>query len=371
MSHTPKDCLLLIGSYAKQTDPGIYTVRYAADPPKSDRDHAPEAPTFEAPTFTVIDHVRGIVNPSYLALHPAKNRLYVASESLDHSGSLAVYERNPLTGDLVSRQSQPVKDASPCYVTTDRSARCLLSANYLGGSITVCTLADNGMVTRKTQEIYHTGHGIRMDRQEAAHPHAVAIDAANRFALVPDLGIDEIVTYELSISQSSLTKVGSHRAVAGSGPRLFLFHPERAAGYAIFELNNTIEVFDYDPERGSLQVRQSISTLPSDFSGTNTAAHVALSADARFLYASNRGHDSIVVYEVHPDNGTLHPIQWIHTEGSTPRHFAIMPDGLTLIVANQDSNTLVALAIDPHTGLLRSTGAHLAIAQPSCVAVVE
>lgn len=364
--------LQLIGSYAKETEPSIHSVRYI--PPT-----VGESQNLDS-TLQVIHSVSQIVNPSYVTLHPTLPRVYVASEQLDDSGSLAVYELDPTHGTLTYRHSQTIADASPCFVTVDATGRYLLSANYLGGSITLCTLDEDGGISSKVQEIFHTGFGPRSDRQESAHPHAITFDAHNRFALVTDLGTDEMVIYQLDTIKSQLTRIHAYHFTPGSGPRLFLFHPNNnEIGYAICELNNTIVAFHYEPADGSLQPTQTVSTLPEDWSPTvetphveiNTASHLAFSPDARFLYASNRGHDSLVVFAIEQTGGSLRAIQWISTEGHTPRHFAITKDGLSLFVANQDTNSVVVFAIDKTTGLLHATGTHLTVASPSCVTIVQ
>ncbi len=368
MTHPYTNYLLLIGSYAKETDQSIHSVRYT--PPS-----AGDSQNLD-PTLTVVDGTSNIINPSYLTLHPILKLVYVASEQLDGCGSLAVYDLDASNGTMTFRQSCKVTDASPCYVNVDASGRCLLSANYLGGSITLCALSDDGTITYTAQELFSTGHGPRLDRQETAHPHAIAFDAKEQRILVTDLGLDEIITYDLDSTKPALRKINTYKATPGSGPRLFLFHPKHnEVGYAICELNNTIVAFHYDLVDGSLQPKQIVSTLPDNgktapAATDSTAAHMAFSPDGLFLYASNRGHDSLVVFAIHHEDGSLQAIQWIATEGRTPRHFAITPDGLSLLVANQDSDSIVVFAIEQTTGLLRSTDTHLSIASPSCIIVV-
>lgn len=376
MTHSSTSYLLLIGSYAKETEQSIHSVRYSPPSKTSDSQNL-------SPTLTVINSTSKIVNPSYLTLHPTLPRVYVASEQLDGCGSIAVYDLDPTLGMMTFCQSQKVTAASPCYVTVDASGRYLLSANYIGGSLTLCALREDGSIAYTAQELISTGHGPRLDRQESAHPHAIVFDAQKQRLLVTDLGLDEIVTYDLERTQATLTKTNTYRATPGSGPRLFLFHPKNSTiGYAICELNNTIVTFHYDPADGSLQPKQTVSTLPKNGETTtdatvltasdlSTASHMAFSPDARFLYASNRGHDSLVVYAIEAEEGSLQAIQWIATQGRTPRHFVITADGLSLLVANQDSDSIVIFAIDMATGLLRLTDTYLSIASPSCIAIVK
>ena len=347
---------LYIGSYASIDEPGIHLLSYDA----------------KGQDLRIVDRVSGIANPSFLAPHPDKPILYAASERFGAPGGVKMYAMDRASGHLELQNEQPIAEASPCFVACDQTGRTLIAANYAGGRVTSFSLGANGHIGPANDHIAHVGHGPRTDRQEAPHPHSAIIDHHNRFVLVPDLGIDQIVIYALDAGRSELRRHGAYVAEAGSGPRLFAFHPQRidgrAVGYAIHELDNTIVAFDYDEENGVLEAIQTISTLPDGFSGRSIAAHLAVSPDGRFLYASNRGHDSIAVYEIKED-GKLRAPDFISSFGQTPRHFAITPDGQSLVVANQDSNNVVVFAIDQVDGLLHPTGEELTIARPTCVLV--
>nr|NNM89278.1 lactonase family protein [Bacilli bacterium] len=356
-----KDYLLVVGSYAKASNTGIYTVRYW-----SRSKHAVPS----SYTLSVVVTTSGLENPSYLIKHPTKNRIFAASERLSHSGQVGEYAMEMQTGHMMFVQAQDVTKASPCYLAIDPSGRHLFSANYEGGSLSVFALHEHGGLARKTQEIAHQGNGPIIERQESAHPHAIAIDRQGKYALVTDLGTDEIITYEFHEVTESLSYVATHTTKPGAGPRLFIFHPLRSIGYAIHELNNTICVYDYDEATGMINEKQSVKTLPDDVTVKSTASHIAVSEDGRFLYASNRGHDSIVVYAIDETQGTLTPIQWISSGGKVPRHFAITPDGASLIVANQESDNISVLSIDPTTGKLTTTKAKLFVNKPTCVLVM-
>jgi 6-phosphogluconolactonase len=220
--------------------------------------------------------------------------------------------------------------------------------------------------------LQHAGHGTNPKRQEGPHAHSIDLPADNRFAIVDDLGLDETLVYKFDSGKGSLTinDPPFAKADAGAGPRHFAFHPNGKFGYRLNEMGSTVSVFSYDAAGGVLQPLQTMSTLPKDFAGHNDAAEIEVHPSGKFLYASNRGHDSIAVFAIDPDKGTLTLVEYVKTKGSSPRNFEIDPTGSLLFVGNEKSDNIVVFKIDPQSGRLTATGKKLDIPQPVCVKFV-
>jgi 6-phosphogluconolactonase len=313
------------------------------------------------------------VNPSYLALHPTGRFLYAVNEVGRHiadEASVSAYAIDTASGSLWFLNRERIRGGAPCYLSLDREARYLLVANYWGGSMAVLPILADGRIGPVSSFVQHSGGATAPGRDPGPHVHSVQLDPENRFALVADLGRDELLVYRFDESRGSL---GRHdppgfKFPAGSGPRHFVFHPDGRHVSVINELLSTVVVLSYDPERGTLSHLQSVSSLPDGFAGANAAAEVAVDRAGRYLYASNRGHDSIAIFEIHVDS-RLRLLGHQPAFGRTPRHFAIDSTGAYLVVANQDSDTLVVFAIDAASGALVPTGISYRVASPVFVAM--
>lgn len=220
--------------------------------------------------------------------------------------------------------------------------------------------------------VQHTGHGTNPERQEGPHAHSIDLSPDNRFAIVDDLGLDESFVYRFDSAKGSLIPNGPQfgRADPGAGPRHFALHPNGQYAYVINEMQSTVSVFGYDAAGGVLRPLQTISTLPKGFAGHNEDAEVQVHPSGKFLYASNRGHDSIAVFAIDANKGTLTPIEYVPTKGKTPRSFEITPEGSLLFAANEKSDNIVVFRIDPQTGRLTPTGQVLEVPEPVCVKFV-
>jgi 6-phosphogluconolactonase len=264
----------------------------------------------------------------------------------------------------------PTGGAGPCYVTVDRAGKNVLVANYGGGSVAVVPIGPEGRLeTEHSAFVQHRGSSANPQRQEGPHAHSIVLDAANRFAFAPDLGLDKILVYRFDPAKGTLAPNDPPAAklAAGAGPRHFDFHPSGRFAYAINELNSTIAAFRYDPERGRLADLQTIGTIPQGASGENDPADVHVHPSGRFLYGSNRGFNSIVAYAIDEDSGRLTLIGQ-QTEGiKNPRNFAIDPTGKFLLAANQDADTVVIFRIDPDRGTLEPTGHLVKVPKPVCL----
>ncbi|HEY2493479.1 MAG TPA: lactonase family protein [Paenibacillus sp.] len=312
-------------------------------------------------SMRIVNTIAGIENCSYLTLNSAGNRLYAVSEQSE--GEVFVYSVDKETGELHLIDRKPTQGAHPCYISLSLDEKFVFVANY-GGQVSVFRLGDNGALDEVSSLVVHTGTGINTERQEAAHPHSVFADTSGQYVMVCDLGIDQIVFYRLEDGV-----LVSHHEVdlpPGSGPRHFDFHPEKKWGYVVNELNNTITVFAYDETFADLKILQSVSSLPSDFQGYNHVSDIHISPCGRYLYVSNRGHDSLGLYLIDSETGGLEAVEWVSTRGATPRNFAILPTG-HILVANQDGGNLLSFRVESDTGRLTETGFSLQVPKPLCI----
>jgi 6-phosphogluconolactonase len=322
-----------------------------------------------------VDAIMAIHPCHYLAFHPQRRFVYVTGVNSGDieadPGVVSAFALDPHTGKTTYLNRQPTGGISPCYVSVDGAGRFVLVANYSGndkvGSISVLPILEEGQVGAATDRRRHEGGSTNPTRQKESHTHMVASDPANRQVFVTDLGTDKVMLYRLDSASGKLIAHDPPFAsiAAGSGPRHFAFSERQV--YVINELANTLTVFDYDAERGVLSERQTISTLPDDYSDPSYAADVHLSPSGRFLYASNRGHNSIAIFAVAHETGELTPIGYESTQGNFPRSFTLDPTGAFLIVANQLSDTVVTFHVDTATGKLTPTGHTFAAPACGCV----
>ncbi|NBD28090.1 lactonase family protein [Paenibacillus glycinis] len=338
------------GSYATREQEGVKAMRLSAEDGR----------------ITERAGLAGMHHPSFLKSNAAGTRLYVVSETGEEPGSVFAYAVDAENGALALINEASTLGGSPCHIALDAAERLLIVTNYTGGTVSVYEVRGDGSL-RLSDNVAHAGSGLRGDRQEGPHPHSAIFDAANRFALVADLGTDEIVHYRIDRENGKLIRHGATKAIPGAGPRHMAFNAAGDMLYVVNELDNTVCVYGYEGEDSVLTQRQVISTLPEAFAGESTCADIHVTADGRFLYASNRGHDSIAAYRIQPDGG-LELIDIVSSGGRTPRNFAISPDGQYLLAANQDSDNIVAFRMDSDTGRLRPTGEDVESFKPVCVA---
>ena len=312
-------------------------------------------------------------NPSFLALHPNGRVLYAVNEVATFGGSptgaVSAFAIDRASGRLTLLGRQASGGPGPCHLTVDGSGRNVLVANYTGGSVAVLPVDAEGRLQPASTVVQHVGTGPDRTRQEGPHAHAIVLDVAERFALAADLGADRIFVYRFDAAAGRV-EPGDPASVAlqpGSGPRHLAWHPSGRHLYAINELRSTVTAFRYDPERGAAFPFQTVTTLPGGFPGGNKAAEIAVSADGRFLYASNRGDDSIAWFAIDAASGALAPAGRVGTGGRAPRHFAIDPSGEWLVAANQDSDSIAIFRLDRGTGRPEPVGRPLSISSPACV----
>ncbi len=314
-----------------------------------------------------------VSNPSFLAIHPSKRYLYSVNEDarfkkINESGGVSAFALETSTGKLTPINQQPSGGAGPCHIIVDPSGGNVLVANYGGGSVSVFPLREDGRLGKATAFVQHEGSSL-LPRQKGPHAHSINVDAGNRFAVAADLGLDKLLVYRFDAEKGTLqaNEPAFAKLPGGAGPRHFAFHPSGRFAYVINEINRSVTAFAYDGERGALKALQTVPTLPPAAPKKGSTAEVQVHPSGKFLYGSNRGHDSIVAFSIDPSTGKLTYIAHQSTGGKTPRGFGIDPTGQFLLAANQASDSIVVFRINQKTGALKPTGHTLKVASPVCV----
>jgi 6-phosphogluconolactonase len=306
----------------------------------------------------------GVANPSFVI--ESGRTLYAVNEQSSGSvTSIAV----GAGGGLRIINTQSTGGADPCHLALDPSGRYLLSANYSSGSVSVHPVKADGGLGARTDLVTHKGSGPDRERQEGPHAHQVLPDLAGKHLLAVDLGTDSVYSYQLDTTTGKLALVGTAKVKAGAGPRHLAFHPTGAFAYIANELDSTIVAAAYDADRGVLTPGQALRTVPAGAPTTprNYPAEVVVSADGRFVYVSNRGHDSVALFAVEQGGARLRFVETVPTGGKFPRHVTFDPSGRFLFAANQNSNTVTSFRVDPATGRLTASGVPLSSPIPVCV----
>ncbi len=344
---------IFVGTYTKKASRGIYCYRWM---PQSGE-------------MVEIGLAVETSNPSFLALSPNRKDLYAVNEEGSRPGTVSGFLVAPLSGKLRPKNVVPSGGSGPCNLTADHSDQALFVANYDSGSVSSYRILPDGNLSEPVSNIYFPGGSINPERQKTAHTHCTTVSPDNKCVLVNDLGLDRIMVFHFDPKTANLTPNDPpyYSAMPGSGPRNLIFHPNRRWAYSINEIASTLDCLTWDGSKGTLTRFQNISTLPMDHEVPTAAATVAVHPNGRFLYASNRGDDSITAFSIDHANGRLSLLQRISCEGNTPRHFAVDPGGKWLVVANQDSANLVVLKCNPSTGKLSSTGRQYPLDSPVCV----
>ena len=352
-----RELLVYVGTYTSGKSEGIYL--YRLDLTSGKLRHAATT--------------KGVKDPSFIALSPGRRNLYAVNEVEDFggkkSGALSSFAVDQSTGNLRLLNQQPSLGGAPCYVDVDRSGRFVLVANYSGGNIAVLPILSDGSLGEATDVKQYIGSSINVERQEGPHAHCIVLDPANRFAYGCDLGTDKVMIYRFDARRGKLIpgRTPWVQLKPGAGPRHITFHPGGKYAYVINELHATVTAFAHDRDRGNLKEVQTIPTLPADFTGENTSADIHVSPDGRFLYCSNRGHDSIAAFEIAPRSGKLTFVAHQSSGGKAPRNFAIDPTGRFLLVANQKSDNIVTYRRDLTTGQLTATRHVAEVPSPVCL----
>lgn len=316
-------------------------------------------------------------SPSFLAIHPNRRFLYAVGEATTlaggRSGGVSAFAVNRRSGKLEFLNQQPSGGLGPCHLEVDHTGRCLLVANYGSGSIASLPIEKDGTLGKPALTIQHAGSSVNPQRQAGPHAHFITADPANRFALCCDLGLDKVLVYRLDPKRARLSPNDPpfESVTPGAGPRHLTFRPDGGFVFVVNEMASSLTAFAYDAKRGTLREVQTVSTLPAGSGvANNSCAEVQMHPNGRFVYASNRGHDSIAVFAVDRETGRLTPVQDAPTHGRIPRHFAIDPSGDWLLAENQASDSVVVFRVDTASGKIVPTGQQIEVPSPVCAVFV-
>jgi 6-phosphogluconolactonase len=352
----PRDYRVYFGTYTGAKSKGIYVARFDTATGRLSE------PELAAETKS----------PSFLAVHPNRRVLYAVGETTvrdgQRAGAVNAFAIAPKTGRLTWLNQQSSGGLGPCHLAVDAQGRCALVANYTSGSIASLPILPDGRLGPPASTRQHHGSGADPRRQAGPHAHCVVPDPGGRFALACDLGLDQVLVYRLDAGRATLTAHDPPFGAVppGAGPRHLAFSPDGKFVYVINELGSSLTTFRFDPQRGELRAVQTISALPENFTGQNTCAEVQVHPSGRFVYGSNRGHDSIAVFAADKESGRLRLVEHQSSRGKSPRHFAIEPGGAWLLAENQGSDSVVVFQIDAPTGRLQPTGQSVTVGAPVC-----
>ena len=355
----PADWIMYVGTYTRAPSKGIYAYRF-------------KTATGAVEPLGTAGLAAETENPSFLAVHPNQRFLYAVNEVSRYegqqSGSVSAFAIDRATGTLTLLNRVSSRGGSPCHLSVDASGKWLFVANYGGGNVAAFPLQQDGRVGEARTVIQHSGSSVNKARQSGPHGHAVELSPDNRFVLAADLGLDRVISYRVDPADGLAQADPQVTSIApGSGPRHLAFRPDGKFAYVLSEMLSRVVAFRYDAGRGALAELQTVSTLPEGFSGDNSGAEILVHPGAKFLYTSNRGHDSIASFRIDAAAGTLTPLGHVSTQGKTPRNFAVDPSGRLLFAANQNSGTVVVFRIDQETGGLTPAGTVLQVPSPVCV----
>ena len=335
-----------------------------------------QAYRFDPGTGTLkLEHRTGEVeHPFFMTV--SKNQKYLYAINARSFGSkepeeVAAYALEGRTGRLKLLNRQSSRGSASCYLDIDTTGKTVLVANYSTGSVASLPVKDDGSLGEAVSFQQHVGSSVDPVRQKGPNAHCIVVSPDNRFVLAADLGLDQVLSYRLDAATARLTPLqpAFAKSPPGAGPRHLTFHPNGKQVYVINELKNSVTLFDYVAQTGTLSEKQTISTLPADFTGTSHCADLKITPDGKFLYGTNRGHDSIAAYQIGKD-GQLTLIAIEPSLGKGPQNLAIMPDGAMLLCANMPGNSVAVFRIDQQSGGLKSVGEPTAMTSPSCIVVL-
>lgn len=353
----PTKEILYVGTFSVRGSEGIYA--FSFDRVKR--------------TLKLLQTVPSLESPSYLAIHPTGKFLYSVNRGkadvTDNGGSVSAYGIDPKSGKLSGLNHRPSYGDGPCYISVDKTGKYVFIANYNEGNLVVLPLFDDGIIGNPSDAKKYVGSSINPSRQEGPHIHSAVISPDNRFLYASDLGTDKVYIYEFNSSNGTLTpaKTAEVSVNPGSGPRHFTFHPSGKFAFLAEELTSSVCSFSVNKLTGALTIIQdTVKSLPESFKATNTSADIHTDTKGKYLYLSNRGHNSVSIFSISP-TGKINLIGQQATAGKTPRNFLIDPKGEFIFVANQDSDTIVMFRINPKTGKLTAVGKPVKVPSPVCL----
>lgn len=324
-------------------------------------------------SFRHIQTVSGRQGPNFQAVHPGGEYLYsVSDDPVDPEqgeSTISAYKIDRETGELTLINEQPVDGSGICHVSADPLGKFVYVANYGSGSLSSFIVSDDGSLSGAADRVQHEGSSVNEQRQRAPHAHSTIPSPDGRFIYASDLGIDKIMIYEVDRETGELNPAETpwFDVEPGAGPRHFTFHPDGNYAYSVEELTSTVTALSVDDATGALMEVERVDMLPDDFEEDSWAADIHISPDGRFLYASNRGHDSLVIFEIDPATGRLNLTGHESTRGGHPRNFGIDAGGEYVFVANRDDDHVVLFKRDTETGMLSFTGEEMEVPMAVCV----
>jgi 6-phosphogluconolactonase len=355
--------LLSVQTLAAQVD-DVYFGTYTKNSPSEGIYHA----QFDTKTgkLSTPELAAKISNPSFIAIHPSGKYLYSVTE--EAVGKVNAFAIDPKNKKLKFLNQASSGGKGPCHISVSKNGKTLLVANYSSGSIASIPIASDGKLKKPVSVISHKGSSLTK-RQTGPRAHSINLSPDQCFVYVADLGIDKIMIYRLNPETSELTEnnPSSFELKPGAGPRHFTFHPNGKCAYVINELDNNLIILEYNSQTGALSEIQSVYTLPKDFKDKSYTAEVRVHPNGKFIYGSNRGHDSIVIYKIDPDSGKLTLVGFQKEAITWPRHFNIDPSGKFCLVANQNSDNVSVFAIDQKTGMLKAPHQTVSMGKPICI----
>ncbi|HKO59637.1 MAG TPA: lactonase family protein [Pyrinomonadaceae bacterium] len=358
-SRRPSELLVYVGTYTSGTSEGIYLYRL----------------NLSSGELNHVATTKGVKDPSYLVLSPSRRYLYAVNEVEEFagkkSGAVSAFAVDQRSGELRLLNQQPSLGGSPCYVTVDPNGKFVLVANYSGGNVGVLRVLADGSLGAATDMQQNQGSSINSERQQGPHAHCIELGPKSRFAYICDLGTDKIMIFRFDRRQGKLlpAKTPWVQTKPGAGPRHLTFHPSGKYAYVMNEMHVTVSAYAHSSADGNLKEVQTVPALLREPTAADSGADIHVSPDGKFLYCSNRGHDSITAFKINQRNGTLTLIAHEPTGGKTPRNFAIDPTGSFLLVANQRSDNIVTFRRDKRTGRLAATGHVADVPSPVCLKI--
>jgi 6-phosphogluconolactonase len=347
--------LAYVGTFTKGQSKGIYVFRLQTQGLEVSQNI----------TLVPLGLAAATPNPAFLEIDTRRRLVFAANDLHEFegkpSGAVSAFSVDPATGKLVLLNQRPSMGAAPCHLTLDKDGRNLLVANCIGGSLAVLPVAADGKLGAATSVVQHPG--------TKPHTHGVTLSPDNRFAFACDMGLDRVMAYRFDASKGTLTPSDPATIAmkAGSGPRHLVFRPDGRFAYVVGSKKSSVTAFAFDGKTGGLRELQTVSSLPESFEGQSSAAELAVHPSGKFLYVSNRGHNSVVLFAIDASKGILTFVEEQGTGGKTPRHFALEPSAKHLAIANQDSDTVLASRVDAGNGRLKPSGVFATVPSPVCV----
>ncbi|MBT4498621.1 MAG: lactonase family protein [Gemmatimonadetes bacterium] len=352
------ELLVYVGTYTRRGSEGVYVYRL----------------DMGTGALMQVGAGAGVENPSFLAIAPDKKHLYAVGEVGEfngkESGAVGAFAIDQESGELTFLNQQASEGNGPCHISIDQNGKYALVANYGGGSVSILPIQEDGSLGEASDFVQHEGGSVDEGRQKGPHAHSINVDPTNQFAFAADLGLDQVLCYRIEGGKLPPNEPPFTAVAGGEGPRHFDFHPSGKFAYLITEMGNKVVAFNYDSAKGTLEEIQMISTLPEGWEGTSYCADVHVSPDGRFLYGSNRGHDSIAIYAIDQATGMLSLVDIAPCGGKNPRGFGIDPSGTFLLAGGQDTDNITIFRIDAESGRIEPTG-EVSVPMPVCVKMVE